>query len=434
MSAASGDTVPPRAWLVWLVGVSVYFLAVFNRSSLGVAGLLANERFHIGASQLSVFTFLQLLVYAGMQVPAGLLVDRFGARTMLLTGATVMTVAQAGFALTSSYPAALVARGVVGVGDALVWVSVLRLVGAWFPRRRVPVITQFSSMAGFLGSIAAAVPLSWALGRFGWTEAYLVAAVAGPVIVLLLLVVLADAPDRRHVTGETLSLAALRQNLAAAWRQPGTRLAFWVHWATPFSSSTMSLLWGFPFLVRGEGYTHAQAAVLLTVLTVSGAVFGPMLGYFAGRHPWHRSSAGLGIVGVTAALWTLVLAWPGHAPTVVIVALMIVVGFGGPGSIMAFDIGRTSNSAERFASATGIINQAGFVATIVLVLAVGWLLEWRTPGHGADYTLGAFRWAMSFQYLLWTLGVVQILRYRRRVRSLLDRTQVESGSTMVALP
>src|SRR3954465_3861182 len=96
----------------------IYVLAVFHRSSLGVAGLVATERFEISASQLATFTMLQLLVYAGMQVPVGLLCDRFGSRSVLLVGTTVIGLAQVGFAFAGTYVVALVARGFVGVGDA----------------------------------------------------------------------------------------------------------------------------------------------------------------------------------------------------------------------------------------------------------------------------------------------------------------------------
>ncbi|WP_324251248.1 MFS transporter, partial [Nocardioides sp. Leaf374] len=79
---------------VWTVGLLIYLLAVFHRSSLAVAGLAATERFDISAAQLATFTMLQLLVYAAMQVPVGLLVDRFGSRSVLLTGAVVLSAAQ----------------------------------------------------------------------------------------------------------------------------------------------------------------------------------------------------------------------------------------------------------------------------------------------------------------------------------------------------
>lgn len=85
--------------------------------------------------------------------------------------------------------------------------------------------------------------------------------------------------------------------------------------------------------------------------------------------------------------------------------------------MIGFDLGRTSNPAHRLASATGIINQGGFYASLVLVVAIGLILDWRSPGNGSDYSASAFRWAMSFQYVLWAIGLVQIWRYRRRARA-----------------
>ena len=91
--------------------------------------------------------------------------------------------------------------------------------------------------------------------------------------------------------------------------------------------------------------------------------------------------------------------WPGPAPLWLLVVLTQVVGMGGPASMVGFDLARTSNPAERLASATGIINQAGFAASLVLVVAVGVVLDWRTPGASTAYTPEAFRWAMSAQYV-----------------------------------
>jgi len=121
-----------RAWVIWLVALAVYVLAVFHRSSLGVAGIVAADRFDINATSLATFTVLQLVVYAGMQVPVGVLLDRYGSRAMLIAGLVLMTAGQLGFAFVESFPAAVASRAVVGAGDAMVFVSVIRLVTVWF--------------------------------------------------------------------------------------------------------------------------------------------------------------------------------------------------------------------------------------------------------------------------------------------------------------
>ena len=101
-----------RAWVIWLVSLAVYVLAVFHRSSLGVAGIIASDRFDISATSLATFTVLQLVVYAGMQVPVGVLLDRYGSRAMLLAGLVLMTAGQLGFAFSTSFGGAVAARAV----------------------------------------------------------------------------------------------------------------------------------------------------------------------------------------------------------------------------------------------------------------------------------------------------------------------------------
>ncbi|MFL6025115.1 MAG: nitrate/nitrite transporter [Marmoricola sp.] len=404
-------------YAVWLVAVGVYLLAVFHRSSLAVAGLAATDRFHISAAQLATFTMLQLLVYALMQIPVGLLVDRFGSRSVLAAGALLLTCAQTGFAFAETYPQALLARVFVGMGDSMTFICVLRLVNSWFEPRRVPVTIQLTGVIGQLGAIIAAVPMTWALGHLGWTKSYLIAASLGIVMTALLLVVVHDSPAVRNLRGQAMNVRAIRASLGESWSHPGTRLGFWMHFTTQFSATVLGLLWGFPFLVKGEGLSERTAGVLLTVMVVAIMGAGPLLGWRITIRPWHRSTLVLAIVGAIVAVWTVVLSWPGQAPLWLLVVLVVVSGIGGPASVIGFDLARTSNPPQRLASATGIINQAGFLASLTLVIAIGLILDWRTPGSSSDYTPSAFRWAMSFQYVLWSIGLVQIWRYRIKARA-----------------
>ncbi|MET1038255.1 MAG: MFS transporter [Aeromicrobium sp.] len=413
----SADVRYRGAYAVWAVALLVYLLAVFHRSSLAVAGLVAADRFDISASQLATFTMLQLLVYAAMQVPVGLLVDRFGPRRVLITGALTLTAAQAGFAFADTYALALGARFFVGLGDAMTFICVLRLVNTWFAPRRIPLMSQLTGVIGQSGAIIAAVPMTLALRELGWTQSYLLAASLGIILTIGLVFVVRDVPDARSISGPAMSMTHIRRSLHASWSQPGTRLGFWIHFTTQFSSTVLGLLWGYPFFVQGEGLSDHVAGLLLTIMVVAVMLAGPVLGWAITRHPWHRSTIVLGIVVSIVAAWTVVLTWPGNAPLGVLVALVVITGVGGPASMIGFDVGRTSNPLDRLASATGIINQGGFIASLVLVVTIGLILDWRTPGSGGQYTPSAFRWAMSAQYVLWALGIAQIWRYRVQTRA-----------------
>jgi MFS family permease len=404
-----------RAWAVWAVGLSAYVVAVLHRTSLGVAGLDAQVRFDIGASALALFAVLQLLVYAGLQVPVGLLLDRFGTMRLVVGGALVMAAGQAMMAFADGITGAVVARVLVGAGDAMTFISVLRLVPEWFPTKRVPVVTQLTGLVGQIGQVLSAVPLAALLAGPGWTTAFVSASAAGVFVAVVALVALHDTPERRVNAGEAITMRRLGADLAAAWRHPGTRLGLWTHFTTQFPGTVFALIWGYPFLVAGEGLTRGQASAMLSLFVLVGMSAGPVVGVLVQRHPLRRSWLVLGVIGANAAGWGLVIGWPGRAPLPVLLVLVVALGLGGPGSMIGFEFARTFNPPHRLGTATGIVNVGGFVASLLSILLVGLILDARTGGS-ATYDIADFKVAMSVQYAIGAVGLVGILRTRRLAR------------------
>jgi MFS family permease len=177
-------------------------VAVLQRTSLGVAALDATHRFGIGASALATFAVLQLLVYAALQIPVGMLLDRFGSVRMVISGSLLMAAGQALLAFTHQAPGAMVARVLVGAGDAMTFISVLRIVPVWFPPRRVPLLSQLTGIVGQLGQVLSAVPLVALLGGPGWTEAFMSAAGTSLFVVLIVAAVLHDTPENKVRSGK----------------------------------------------------------------------------------------------------------------------------------------------------------------------------------------------------------------------------------------
>ncbi|MFI6229562.1 nitrate/nitrite transporter [Micromonospora echinospora] len=418
MTAPTSAVGPRRSapGLVWGVAVAAYVAAVFHRSSLGVTGVDAAHRFDINASALATFSVAQLAVYAAMQVPVGVLLDRFGSRRLLIAGGALMVAGQLCFALATDVPLAIAARVLIGLGDAMTFISVLRIVSLWFPGRRYPMMTQLTGTLGQLGAILGAVPLVALLHRAGWTPAFLTSAAVGATVLMMIVVSVRDTPGGEVATGTAPALADVRRKLAAAWAQPGTRLGLWTHFVTQFSGAVFGLLWGYPFLVQGQGLTPTAAASLLTLMTAAMLLTGPVVAHFCARHPFHRSVLVFAITGATAGVWGVVLAWPGRAPGWLLVTLVLVLAVNGPGSLIGFDYARSFNPVSRIGSATGVVNVGGFVASILLILAVGVVLDLATPAGRAAPDLAAFRWAFAVQYVLWALGAVQVLRYRNAAR------------------
>lgn len=414
MSSASapvslpGD--PPggkKAMLVWGIGVAVYFVAVIFRTSLGVAGLDAADRFHVNASALSTFSILQLLVYAGMQIPVGLMVDRLGTKRVLTIGVVLFTLGQLGFAFSPSYGMALASRALLGCGDALTFISVLRLGTRWFPARRGPMVAQLAGLVGMAGNLVSTLVLARLLHSVGWTAAFAGSALCGVVVLVLMTLFLKDHPEGHepepaaHTGG-----AFVRKQIAMSWREPGTRLGLWVHFTTQFPAMVFLLLWGLPFLVEAQGLTRGTAGALLTLVVLSNMVVGLVYGQIVARHHAARTPLAIGTVAATAAMWAFTIHYPGdHAPMWLLVALCAVLGACGPASMIGFDFARPANPPERQGTASGIVNMGGFVASMTTLLAIGVLL---------DATGDNYRIAFSAVFVLEAIGLSQILRLRTR--------------------
>ncbi|MDN3287374.1 MFS transporter [Streptomyces thermocarboxydus] len=416
-----------RALAVWGTGVSVYFVAVIFRTSLGVAGLDAADRFDVGASALSTFSILQLLVYAGMQIPVGLLVDRLGTKKVLSLGAVLFTLGQLGFALSPSYGMALAARALLGCGDAMTFISVLRLGARWFPARRGPLVGQMAGLIGMAGNLVSTLVLARLLHGVGWTAAFAGSSLAGAVVLVLVLLFLKDHPEGHEPEPVSHQGAAyVRRQIARSWREPGTRLGLWVHFTTQFPAMVFLLLWGMPFLVEAQGQSRAVAGELLTLVVLANMAVGLVYGQVVARHHGARLPLALGTVGATALLWATTLAWPGdRAPMWLLVVLCAVLGACGPASMIGFDFARPANPPERQGTASGITNMGGFVASMTTLFAIGVLLD----ATGDDYTV-----AFSAVFVLQALGVTQILRLRRRAARRERERLVASRVSTVHVP
>lgn len=409
----------PRAWLIWTIGIFAYLVAVSQRTSFGVVGLEATERFHAGASAISFFTVLQLLVYAALQIPVGLLVDRFGSRRMIAGGAVLMGLGQLQLAFADNIPGGVAGRVLVGAGDAMTFISVIRLIPLWFAPARVPLVTQLTGMSGQLGQLISVVPFAFVLHSFGWTPGFLMLAGLSGLAVVLVVVLLQDHPPGAPVHGKQQGLRETGATLARAWRQPGTRLGMWSHFTIQFSGTVFAMTWGYPFLISGQGLDAPTVAALMSLYVASAMAVGPFFGRFVSRHPLRRSTMVLLIAGSTASAWAAVLLTPGRAPLWLLACLVMVLAIGGPGSMIGFDFARTFNPAHRIGTATGIVNVGGFIAALVAIFLIGLVLDVLLAtgfSQGVLYGLDPFRIALSVQFLLLGFGSVMMLACRRKVR------------------
>ncbi len=403
------------AWVVWGIGVFAYAVAVMHRGALGVAGLEAAAHFGTTAGVVSTFVVLQLAVYAVAQVPVGAMLDRFGSRAVITTGSLITGVAQVLLAVVDDLPLAYFARVLLGIGDACIFNSVLRLLPRWFTPRAVPVLSQVTGMAGAVGQIAAVGLVLPLIQHLGWTQGLLVATISSALAASMALLGIRNAPPGQESSTVADSWREMPRQVAGVLKHPATQLGFWIHFTCGFTYNTFVFMWGMPYLVISQGLTQPLAGVLFTLLSVAGMVAGPIIGTLTARHPLRRSTLALLVVGALVVTWTAVLLWPGRAPLALLVLLVLVIAVGGPGTGIGFDFPRTSLPYTRLGAANGVVIAGSFTGSTVLILLMGVFLDLISGGRGS-YTADELRLAWTLQAPFFIVGVAGILTTRNALR------------------
>jgi len=418
--------------MAWGAGLIAYIIAVANRSSFGVAGLQAAERFHISATTLSLFVVVQLSVYALMQLPAGMALDLWGPKRLITLGVALMTLGQFAMAFAPTVGLAIAARVLIGAGDATIFVSAVRLVWNWFPPHRAPLFLQLTGIIGQLGQIISSVPFAIGLRSVGWTPAFAALAAAGAAVCLFCWLTVRNSPATATVTTPSSGLAGLGD----AVRNPGTWLGFFCHMLGGFSSTVFMLMWGVPFMVQGLGYAPATASSLLTVFAIASVFAGPIIGQITAHSPRSRPNVVLGMGAIIGVVWLVLLVPSRPVPVWVTVIAAALFSAGGNASLIGLDLAASLNAPDRRSSVQGIANMGGFVAAVIAMFTIGAVLDAYVGGApGAGPVYGDYRIAMSVMFIPLLGAALGIILTRRAVArgTRMNRDSASAGDSLEIL-
>lgn len=404
-----------RAVFVWGAAVLFYIVAVAGRTSFGVAGVEAIERFQVDASRIAVFTAVQLGVYSLSQIPVGLLIDRYGSRKVLVTGALIMGVGQIILGLSSNYGVAVAARVLIGAGDATAFLSVMRLLPTWFPARLTPLFGQLTAGLGQLGQFISAVPFLALLGVAGWTASFVSLGAVGILIAVAAGLLLADAPASTPTEVEPGQLpegqlerqhARFFDTLSAVLRHPVAWQGFFIHGAGMLNQIVFTLLWGVPLMTLGLGLSAGQAGVVLIFNTVATISAGPALGAISQRAGYNRDLAAAALSGLIGVSWAVFLLSEQPPSMIAAIVLNVIMAACTPSSNFGFDNVRARMDRRIIATGTGLGNMGGFLMAMVAAQLVGFSLD--ATSDGAGYGWADFRVAWLIVLAIWLVAVAGI--------------------------
>lgn len=382
-----------RAWLIWAIAAGFYAYGFFHRVAPSVIVDDLMLAFALDATLMGALSASYFYTYAVLQVPLGVLIDRFGPRVMLTVGASTAALGGVLFATATGHWPAMIARALIGGGVAVGYIGTLKLVGAWFPLQRFGLLAGLTLAAGTAGAIGAQVPLAAVVDAFGWRRTLFAVGLAGIGLAILVVLVVRDRPSERAepaavapanaaVDRPATAAAPMAAGLAAILARPETWLLVIVTGLTGAPILAFAGLWGVPYFVQVHGLERTAAATLTSLMLVAWAVGGPALGALADRV---ASRARLILVVATAncLLWLPFAVYP-TLPLTLALPLMLALGLGGGAMIIAFAITRGIFGAAASGRAFGIVNTAVLLFGAAAQTVFGIILDWYWSDEMVD--------------------------------------------------
>lgn len=316
-----------RAYLAWTAVAIGYAIAFLQRVSPQSFSLNFMHDFGTDAAGVAMLASSYFWGYTLMQIPAGLLVDRYGVKRVALFSMAASSLGSAAFALAPNMLDVFAARLIIACGDALVFTALLKLVAQSFSDERFGVMSGISQVSGYVGGVIATTPLAAAVTGFGWRACFLFIAAVGLANLAFAKIVLKPDPvSRSNKTLKSVVMAA-GQSLTqfANW---GCAMTFASHFAVV---TTLSGVWGIPMVAHFFNISPTAAATPLLAFMVGNAVGSILLGHMADRAAATLDTALIRICVLRMVLIAMLLPPIAHAfgliyVTMVFTALGLVAG------------------------------------------------------------------------------------------------------------
>ncbi len=361
-----------RALLAFALGLACFCYAFVQRVMPSVIIDELVSDLAVGGAALGLLSGAYFYAYASMQIPVGMLIDRYGPRRLLSLAMLVCVIASAWMASSESLYGAVFARALIGAAVAFGFVGTLAIVARYFAPGRFALMGGVLQSAGMLGAVLGQAPLRLLVEQFGWRGTLWGLAAFAAVLAVLLWCFLpaghqqikpsVDEP-RPSVRGDLRKVFAKRQN----WY--GAGLGFGL--AAPMLA--FSGLWAVPWLEQTYGFTTATAASLASLNFVGNAVGAPLLGWWSDHIARRKPVLIFG--AFTGLICTLLTIYVEHWTKAELALLFFASGLAAAAIPTTFAALRELNPPAVAGTTLGLVNMFVVGSGAVLQPLIGTLLD-----------------------------------------------------------
>jgi MFS family permease len=391
------------AWFVTLSGATFFFYEFIQMNMFNSLSLSFEKSFTLTALQLGVVSAFYFIADSILLYPAGVLVDRFSSRRVLIIGMLMCIGASFSISCATNAWFLVLGRMLAGTASAFCLVTILRLASQWFPMSKMAEVTGVVITFGMIGGAVSQTPLVWLIHWVGWRHALQYIALMGVVFLVLIVCVVKDAPKHKR-------FAPLQSD------DPSLYVPFWAglwfmmknkyNWLSGMYIASMNLpimilagLFGTQYLVQADGFTVEHASSASMMIFIGTIVGSSVFGFLTDRLKQHRMP--MLVSAVLAFILFVVIIYLPHLTYETAVILFFLLGLITAAQIIGYPVARETNPQHRVGSAMGFISVMIMGAAGLLQPVVGWALKIGWDGKVLD---GVHQYTVSdYRHALWVL-------------------------------
>lgn len=371
-----------RRWIIWGLAVAFYFYEYFLRVAPSVMVQDLFESFQIGAATLGVISAAYLYAYAPMQLPVGMLMDRFGARKLLTLAALVCGIASIMFGMAMKVPITIVARLLMGAGSAFAFIGMVYICSHWFHGKILALLVGVGNSIGMLGAVFGEGPLAELVDRFSWRPTSIALGIAGLALGLIIYLAVRNEPaGMEHHDPQPKN--SFGKNFKSVCKNPQT----WINGVVcmMFYTATVGYggLWAIPFLKNVHHMSNEEASFAASMVYVGWIVAGPIIGYVSDRLCNRKIM--LYIFTLLSLIFFSIITYANIQSDLCIFILIFLLGMSLSAQLLNYSLAIELNSPETKGTALAITNCLVFIAGSAIQTLVGSLLDHNWTGEWVDH-------------------------------------------------
>lgn len=382
---------------MWALPTLLFMIACFHRPAPGVLAKELMQTFHATGAIVGLLSATYFYAYAGFMLPAGLLVDWFGARVVVSAGGAVMAAGTIAMGGASAQGPLFAGRFIVGMGAAVMFVGALKIAAAWCPSAQFGALSALTAAVGLLGVLLGTAPLAWLVALAGWRGALIVVGCVTLAAAAVCAGLVRDRPAASVVEPAAPGLRPIMTGMLAVMRNRHT----WPPFAAFFFSYAATgnlMLWVVPYLRDVYGLDTPEAALYATAISLALLLGGPLAGWVSDRTR-RRKLPYVVLTAAHLAAWLTFVVTLGSLPLGWVAALLFAMGAVGVAFVLTWPIGREVNPPHLAGIAVAVVNLGGFLGAALSQGSLGAVLDARWAGVLVDgarvYPLEAYRTAFA---------------------------------------